>query len=70
MSKNTLILKQKQKYGWEKFYITADSISPLMQILDVLKAADINTHGMKFLITDEEYDLDWAEDEVSEDDVS
>lgn len=70
MSKNTLVLKQKQKYGWDEIYITADSISPLMQILDVLKASDVNTHCMRFRVTDEKLDLEFLREEVGEDDVS
>lgn len=67
MSKWTLELKQKGKYGWEDFVITADSVAPLNQIVDILKASDVNTGTMKHRITSE-YDFisEEAEDDVDE----
>ncbi len=56
MASWTLTLKQKSRYGWEDFTITADSAAPLNQIVDILKASDVNTGTMKYQITSE-YDF-------------
>lgn len=69
MSKNTLILKQKQKYGWAEIYIMAEDISPLLQILDALKANDVETHVFRYCITDEKDDY-YRLEGVNDDDVS
>lgn len=44
MSKWTLIIEQESEYGygWKAFEYESESITPLVHIIDTLKASDVN----------------------------
>lgn len=66
MSKTTLTLTQKGRYADHQVYITAESITPLLHIVDALKASDVDAYGMTYSVTDANVDLYWFS-EVEED---
>ena len=54
MSKWILTIKQKlnSHYSADEIVITSDSITPLVHLIDVLSASDIDTYGMRFMLND------------------
>ena len=66
MSKWTLIIEQESEYGygWKSFEYESESITPLVHIIDTLKASDVNP------VRKTKYRIDEVlEEEVEDDDV-